>query len=565
MKRSILFSAIALAAFGATAAVGQENYATNWSGHKNVIINTTGTGAGVFTNITGFPVLVRLDSTSAAVFTASKGNGADIRFTKANNTTRLPHQIEMWDSVGRSAAIWVRVDTVYGNRNNQSLRMHWGNAGASDSSQGNVVFDTASAGGYVSVWHMNGTGDMNDATTNAYTAVEAGTPGTTAGVIGGARTLDGSSSYFDIPGSSTSLHFPVFGKYSISMWVKPAVITSDAALFSKGDFAYSLKNYRDVGYEFFDFQDAWVSSISVTPPTEDTWVHLVAVNDDIGPKLYVNGVLENETNGFEGSGTRDDGLNVNIGREPQGTGGRRYFNGAIDEVRVHKVNRNAEWARLEYHTQRPGQTAVTLSDNIPSLDTTAAPGAPTAVTAVVGFGAGSANVSWTAPATTGGAPITGYRAVAVSDSSKFCVTTATTCAIVGLTADSSYTFTVRASNAVGMGPASGPSDALKIPVSLRSGLAIQIAGNRNPFVFRLPTNLSENIESLSLSVIDTYGRTVWTHTVNPSRDNTSRIAWDGKTSTGTQAAAGMYLVRARYVERGQTVHHDLKGVTLAPR
>lgn len=564
MKRSILFSAIALAAFGATAAMAQENYATNWSGHKNVIINTTGTGAGVFTNVTGFPVLVRLDSTSAAVFTASKGNGADIRFTKANNTTRLPHQIEMWDSVGRRAAIWVRVDTIYGNRNNQSLRMHWGNASASDSSQGHAVFDTA--GGFVSVWHMNGAGNVDDATTNAYTAVEAGAPGTTAGVIGGARTLNGSSSYFEIPGSSTSLHFPVFGKYSISMWVKPAVVTTDAALFSKGDFAYSLKNYRDVGYEFFDFQDAWVSSISVTAPVEETWVHLFAVNDDIGPKLYVNGVLENPTNGFEGSGARDDGLNVNIGREPQASGGRRYFNGAIDEVRVHKVNRSVDWALLEYHTQRAGQTVVTLSDNIPSLDTTAAPAAPTAVSATVGFAAGSATVSWTAPATTGGATITGYRAVAVSDSSKFCVTTgATTCTIVGLTADSSYTFTVRASNAVGMGPASAPSASLKIPVSLRGALTIQVAGNRTPFVFRLPTDRSGNIESLSLSIIDTYGRTVWSHTMNPSRDNTPHIAWDGKTSTGAQAAAGLYLVRARYTERGQTIQHDLKGVTLAPR
>src|SRR5690606_25858036 len=111
---------------------------------------------------------------------------------------------------------------------------------------------------------------------------------------------------------------------------------------------------------------------------------------------------------------------------------------------------------------------------------------------------------------------------------------------------------------------SEPSNSLKIPVSLQGSLVIRLTGNRNPFVFRLPAGL-ENADNLSLSIIDTYGRTVWNHTVNPARDNVSRISWNGKTSTGAQAAAGVYVVRVRYTERGKTVHQNLKGVTLAPR
>jgi hypothetical protein len=562
MKRIALLSAMTLASMGATNVVAQ-NYNTEWSGHKHVVINTTGTGAGIFKNVTGFPVLVRLDSTHSAIFTAAKADGADIRFTKANNTTRLPHHIETWDNVAKVAAIWVRVDTVYGNRNNQSVRMHWGNASAADESNGAAVFDTAS--GYRAAWHMGGTADVNDVTGTGLTALANGTPGTVAGISGSARSFNGTSSYFEVSGSAEGLHFPAFGKFSVSLWVNPTVVGTDATLFSKGDFAYSLKHYRETSYEFFDFQDAWVASISTTPPTVDTWVHLFAVNDETGPKLFVNGVLESADNGFEGSGARDDGLNVNIGREPQAAGGRRYFNGVIDEVRVHDTVRPVEWARLEYQTQRPGQTAVTLADNLPQLDTTSAPGAPTAVSVTAGAFSGMAVITWTAPASNGGAAITGYRAVAVSDSTRFCTSIgATTCTVTGLTPDSTYTFVVRAQNAAGMGVASEPSNSLKIPVSLRSSLTIQVAGNRNPFVFRLPEGL-ENTDNLSLSIIDTYGRTVWSRTVNPARDNVSRITWNGKTSTGAQAASGVYLVRVRYSERGQTVQHDLKGVTLSPR
>ena len=91
--------------------------------------------------------------------------------------------------------------------------------------------------------------------------------------------------------------------------------------------------------------------------------------------------------------------------------------------------------------------------------TTSAPGAPTAATATAGNAA--VTVSWSPPVDDGGSPITGYVVTATPGGEMANVGSGATSALVtGLSNGTSYTFTVAASNAVGSGPASLPSNAV---------------------------------------------------------------------------------------------------------
>src|SRR5580698_9585821 len=116
-----------------TAAFSQENYSL-WSHYKNITVNTSASGANVTGNVLDFPMLVRLTSANADVFATALTGGTDIRFTKSDGVTHIAYQIDHWDSAGQNAAIWVHLDTAYGNSSTQSIRMYWGKSGSADSS-----------------------------------------------------------------------------------------------------------------------------------------------------------------------------------------------------------------------------------------------------------------------------------------------------------------------------------------------------------------------------------------------------------------------------------------------
>ena len=85
-------------------------------------------------------------------------------------------------------------------------------------------------------------------------------------------------------------------------------------------------------------------------------------------------------------------------------------------------------------------------------DTIAAPGAPATLNAADANSA-ALTVSWTAPATDGGAAVTTYTASATDGTDTFtCTSSGLSCQVKGLDYDTDYTVTVTAENTAGPGP-----------------------------------------------------------------------------------------------------------------
>jgi titin len=106
-----------------------------------------------------------------------------------------------------------------------------------------------------------------------------------------------------------------------------------------------------------------------------------------------------------------------------------------------------------------------LSGASNSVTPATTPGAPTIGGATAGVA--SATVTWTAPSSTGGQPITGYVVTpyigSTAQSAQTFSSTATSQVVTGLTAGTSYTFKVAAINSVGTGGQSSATSSVTIP------------------------------------------------------------------------------------------------------
>ncbi len=360
----------------------QRTSPNSWRYARTITVDTTAAGANVPDDVVHYPLAVLLDERRFD-FSQARADGADIRFFDAGGRA-LPHAIEHWDRESRSAAIWVLLDVVEGNSKDQSIVMRWGHPEAADISDSKTVFKRAD--GFVGVWHLGEEGNTN---ADGYQdSSDHGAHGTGVGMMPGSRVdaRIGKGTHLDNPaGQDTARWIRVSGEkarqfnpgrpITVSIWALgySYPIRSYETIIAKGDTSWTLQRVQygpgggaqkiaGQGYQTCVRTPPYhlcAYNFAGQPLVTRTWLHFMAVFDEPGMTLYING----ELNASESAGPWNKGEHdLGIGNQTQHLAGRRQWDGILDEARVMQAARGRSWAKLDYESQREAPRLLVFGD-----------------------------------------------------------------------------------------------------------------------------------------------------------------------------------------------------------
>ncbi|MEA3212584.1 MAG: hypothetical protein QOE70_5641 [Chthoniobacter sp.] len=306
-------------------------------------ILTTPDGADLPTaaSVEEFPLLVRLDQ-DWFDFKQARPRGEDVRFSTSTGEA-LAYEIEEWDAAGGTASIWVRIPRIEGNAR-QTIRLHWGKADAASESNARAVFSESN--GFLSVWHL---GEMVRDEVGTLESKDTGTT-LTAGMIGKARHFAGKQGIFG--GDKITSYPSADAAHTTEAWFRAE--RPNATILGWGNegggrgskVRMQLRSPPHLRVDS-DFSD--IKGGSRLPMNE--WIHVVHTYGGGPRRIYINGKLDAE------AATKLDIKSP--ARLWLGGWYHNYdFTGDLDEVRVSKVARPADWVRLEFENQKPLQTLV---------------------------------------------------------------------------------------------------------------------------------------------------------------------------------------------------------------
>jgi len=296
-----------------------------WPYKRELTINNMGLAAHA-----DFALMVALDSSRVRYST----QGADLRFTDANATMVLPHEIDRWNTAGRSI-VWVRVPAIAANATT-TLWMYYGNAAAASAERPTDVWDQ----NYVGVWHLT---DAHDSAGHNSSASNGAVP--IDGPVGGAVRVFGQQ-YIDT-GAADQL-----ATFTIEVWLNaalPATTSNSSGPLSRG-YNYQMQwNCGDIQYcrsvNLVDQSGTVIAQYGNTLAA-GTWHHVTARYDGSVLETYV-GDTRTGTATAAGppvaeTGTAKLGARVNLAG---------YYSGDIDEARISRVARSGDYLKAQHRAQ----------------------------------------------------------------------------------------------------------------------------------------------------------------------------------------------------------------------
>jgi hypothetical protein len=326
---------------------------------------------------TNFPVLVAV--THATLKTVGNGghvqnsSGHDINFTSDSAGTQLlTWELEKYDAATGEVVAWVKIPSLSSSVGTV-FYMFYGDSGIStlQTTPANV-WDANFDG----VYHLKSSGAsvvLTDSTSNA----RNGSALTNAAAVGTGKA-DGAGDFNaadpDVV-AITTVNNPTV--YTISAWVKPAD-TTDRSVICMTDvsgpgsvLSNQIRTYNNYFHHYY-YNSAFPAGGRIQTGSTlyivGSWYQVTVVaNESSGyRRLYVNGASD-ATAQSDVTGIYSLGDRYHIGSTSQAAGAGTTvanWNGLIDEIRISKVERSADWIMTEYNNIKNAAAFYSMTDEM---------------------------------------------------------------------------------------------------------------------------------------------------------------------------------------------------------
>ena len=311
--------------------------------------------------LTNFPALVRLSPSISGFSYAdfARPNGGDLRFADANGNL-LPHEIDTWNSNGVST-VWVKVPLL---EKDAEITAHYGFTGTGNPAPVNSkdVWDDD----YVGVWHLGESAlplkESSKTSSNFESAHGSSLHYAAEGIVGGSVDFDGGAGNSVIAPDHDALDG--FSKFTIEAWTLEDKFVSGAGILGKRGassssnaayFIYDMGTEQAPKYALFMETNAttsvfWTCNLA---PTFGEWNYLAYTVDmtisSSNARGYKNGAYTSANNVACASTMPNCASDLVLGNV-SANNLQFPFGGKIDEVRISKVVRSAEWIKATHDT-----------------------------------------------------------------------------------------------------------------------------------------------------------------------------------------------------------------------
>jgi len=312
----------------------------------------------ITTTMSNQVALIEMADLPATYHSNTRGDAFDTRFSSADKTTAIPHDLEYYDGANDIGWVWVFVDDLSSSADTD-IFIYYGHSTATDGSSEDTWDGTGAD--YLGVWHMGDAGDSAQTSATGVAAIEADANNMESGdriigKIGYAMDFDGSNEYLSVPSGDASTYLRPDTTFTSHCWFRADDFT-DGTIYGLsmnstssglGNWLYGSQLRPSLG----NGGNVWTN---ITEPTSGLstgiWYHVITTWDGSSAKFYLDGVEVTDSPETETGSWSWASQPWYFGRRPSGD----YYHGQIDETRIHdSVHVDPAW--LHQNMDDPGST-----------------------------------------------------------------------------------------------------------------------------------------------------------------------------------------------------------------